>query len=75
MIVDAPAKVLGTGAGTETPPTVTVRLLHQLTEAVDIAVAEEIRHPLPFLGQEARRRVMLPRIINVNILMTDVVVA
>ena len=53
MVVDAPAKVLGSRACTEAPPAVLVGLLHQLAEAVDIAVAEKIRHPLPLLRQEA----------------------
>ena len=42
MVVDAPAEVFGAGTGTETPPTVSVRLLHQMTETVDVAVAEEV---------------------------------
>ena len=54
VIVNAPAEVLGAGAGTEAPPAIAVGFLHQLTEAVDVAVAEEIRHPLAFFGQEAR---------------------
>ena len=50
MVVDAPAEILGTGTSAEAPPTVLVGLLHQLSEAVDVAVAEEFGHPLAFLG-------------------------
>ena len=53
MIINAPAKILGTGTGAEASPTVTVGLLHQMAEAVDVSIAEKIRHPLPFLGQKA----------------------
>ena len=53
VVVDAPAEVFGSGTGTETPPTVLVGFLHQLSETVDVAIAEEVGHPLAFLGQEA----------------------
>ena len=54
VVVDAPAEVLGAGTGAETPPTVLVGFLHQLSETVDVAIAEEVSHPLAFLGKEAR---------------------
>ena len=53
MIINAPAKVLLTCASAEAPPAVAVRLFHQLPETVDIAITEEIRHPLAFFGKEA----------------------
>ena len=75
VVIDAPAKVFGTGTGAKTPPAVMVGLLHQLTETVDIAVAEEIRHPLPLFGEEARRGVVLSWVVDVDVLVADVVVA
>ena len=50
VVVDAPAEVLGAGTSAETPPTVLVGFLHQLSEAVDVAIVEKIGHPLAFFG-------------------------
>ena len=75
VVVDAPAEVLGTGTGAEAPPAVLVGFFHQLAETVDVAVAEEVGHPLAFLGQEARRGVVLSWIVDVDVLVADVVVA
>ena len=74
VVVDAPTEVLGTGTCTEAPPAVLVGLLHQMSKTVDVTVAEEVGHPLPLLGKEARRGVMFSRIVDVDVLMTDVVV-
>ena len=54
VVVDAPAEVLSSGTSAEAPPTVLVGFLHQLSETVDVAIAEEVGHPLAFLGKEAR---------------------
>ena len=75
VVVDAPAEVLATSTGAEAPPAVTVGFLHQVTETVDIAIAEEVGHPLAFLGQEARRGIVFPRVVDVDVLVADVVVA
>ena len=75
MIVDAPTQVLLACPGAETPPAVSVGFLHQMTEAVDVAVTEEIGHPLAFFRQKARRGVVFPRVVDVDVLMADVVVA
>ena len=50
VVINAPAEVLGTSTSTEAPPTVLVGFLHQLSETVDVAIVEEIGHPLAFLG-------------------------
>ena len=75
VVVDAPAEILGTGSGAETPPAVLVRFLNQLAEAVDVTIAEEVGHPLPLFRQEARHRVVLSRVVDVDVLVADVVVA
>ena len=75
MIVDAPAEVFGTGTGTEAPPAVLVGFLHELTEAVDVTVAQKVRHPLAFFGQESRRGVVFSWVVDVDVLVADVVVA
>ena len=72
MIIDAPAQVLGAGTGAKAPPTVAVGFLDKMTETVDVAVAEEVGHPLPLLGQEARRGVVFPRVVDVDVLVADV---
>ena len=75
MVVDAPTQVLGTGTSAEAPPAVLVGFLHQMPETVDVAVAEELGHPLAFLRQEARHCVVLSRVVDVDVLVADVVVA
>ena len=40
VIIDAPAEVLASGTGTEAPPAVTVGLLHQITETVNVTIAD-----------------------------------
>ena len=74
VVVDASTEVLGTGTSTEAPPTVLVGFLHQMSETVDVTITEEVGHPLPLLGQKARRGVVFPRVVDVDVLVTDVVV-
>ena len=75
VVVDAPTEVLGTSTGAEAPPAVLVGFFHQMTEAIDVTVAEKIGHPLSLFGEEARHRVVLSRVVDVDVLVTDVVVA
>ena len=75
VVVDTPAEVLLSGAGAEAPPAITVGFLHSVTERVDVAVAEEVGHPLALFRQEARRGVVFPRVVDIDVLVADVVVA
>ena len=53
MIINTPAFVVGSRVGTIAPPGIVVRLLAEMPEAVDVAVAQEVGEPLAFFRQEA----------------------
>src|SRR6266852_3623018 len=60
-VVDAPAHVARPRARLQIPPGVVPRVRDEEAEGVVVARRDEAGHPLALGGQEARRRLVLPR--------------
>src|SRR6266436_5374796 len=60
-VVDAPAHVPRPRSRLQIPPGVVPRVRHEEAEGVVVARRDEAGHPLALGGQEARRRLVLPR--------------
>ena len=73
-VVYTPTLVIVTGIGTVAPPGIVMRFLVEEAEAIDEAALEEIVQPLAFHRKKARYIGIAYRIVNVDRLVTDVVI-
>ena len=73
-IVNPPAFILGTRIKTIAPPRILLFLRIEQTERINKSCRKETSHPFPFFGQEAAVRGIPDRIMNINRLMTDIIV-
>jgi len=74
-IVDTPAFITDTGTSPITPPAIRYVLRVFVPEGIGHRIAKPAVHPGPFFRQEARRVFITYRIMDIDGLMSDVVIA
>ena len=74
-IIDAPALVIGPRVGPKTPPGIAVRLGVKFAEGVNHAVVKPFVHPGALFGQKAGGVFVAHRIVNIDGLVANVVIA
>ena len=74
-IINSPAFILGTRIKTIAPPGIFLFLRTKRTERVHISRRQETRHPFPFFRKETTVCCIPDRIMNVDRLMADIIIA
>ena len=74
-IINSPAFILGTRIKTIAPPGIFLFLRTKRTERVHISRRQETRHPFPFFRKETAVGRVPDRVMNINRLVTDIIIA